>query len=310
MLQAYRFALDPTPAQARELASHCGAARKAFNEGLAQVKRCLDQRAAERSYGVSEDQLTAVPWTLPALRRWWNGRKDQIAPWWPDNSKEAYNSGLDALARGLRAWSSSRAGKRRGPRTGFPRFKTRRRSRPSCRFTTGAIRVSGPAHVVLPRIGQIKTHEATAALLDKVRAGTAGSWPSRSASMGGAGTARSPSRPGGMWPGPLMWASTAPIRWSASTSACGICWWPPHPMAQNSPGPVRPNRWGSAGPLRALHRQAARRHGPDRRTGQRPSKRWRRTQDRIGRVNARAANPRPAAQGHHRAASAPPGDRS
>ncbi|WP_162231704.1 helix-turn-helix domain-containing protein [Allosalinactinospora lopnorensis] len=29
--QAYRFALDPTPAQERELASHAGAARFAFN---------------------------------------------------------------------------------------------------------------------------------------------------------------------------------------------------------------------------------------------------------------------------------------
>src|SRR3981081_4449315 len=52
VLQAYRFALDPTAAQQRALASHCGAARTAFNEGLAQVKRCLDQRDAERSYGV------------------------------------------------------------------------------------------------------------------------------------------------------------------------------------------------------------------------------------------------------------------
>lgn len=52
MLQAFRFALDPSPAQARSLASHCGAARVAFNEGLAWVQRCLDQRAAERSYGV------------------------------------------------------------------------------------------------------------------------------------------------------------------------------------------------------------------------------------------------------------------
>jgi Helix-turn-helix domain len=90
MVRAYRFALDPTPAAAQVLASHCGAARKAFNEGLAQVRRCLDQRAAERSYGVPEQQLTEVPWTLPALRRWWNLHK------------EAYNSGLDALARGLK----------------------------------------------------------------------------------------------------------------------------------------------------------------------------------------------------------------
>src|SRR5690348_832343 len=112
MLQAYRFALDPTPGQARRLASHCGAVRKAFNEALAQVKRCLDQREAERSYGVPEQELTGVPWTLPALRRWWNGSKDVLAPWWAENSKEAYNSGLDALARGLKQWSQSRSGKR------------------------------------------------------------------------------------------------------------------------------------------------------------------------------------------------------
>jgi len=30
-MQAYRFALDPTPGQARALASHCGAARFSFN---------------------------------------------------------------------------------------------------------------------------------------------------------------------------------------------------------------------------------------------------------------------------------------
>jgi hypothetical protein len=56
------------------LVSHCGAARKAFNEALAQVRRCLDQRDAERSYGVPEQDLTGVPWTLPALRRWWNAQ--------------------------------------------------------------------------------------------------------------------------------------------------------------------------------------------------------------------------------------------
>ncbi len=80
MLQAYRFALDPTAAQQRVLSSHCGGARKAFNEGLAQVKRCLDQRDAERSYGVPDGLLTEVPWTLPALRRWWNRAKEEIAP--------------------------------------------------------------------------------------------------------------------------------------------------------------------------------------------------------------------------------------
>ena len=42
--------------------------------------------------------------------------------------------------------------------------------------------------------------------------------------------------------------------------------------------------------LRALQRKAARQAGPDRRAGQRAWRRWRRTQARIGRVHARAAD--------------------
>ena len=209
MLQAYRFALDPAPAQARVLASHCGAARKAFNEGLAQVKRCLDQRAAERSYGVPEQLLTEVPWTLPALRRWWNASKEVLAPWWAQNSKEAYNSGLDALARGLQQWQASRSGKRRGPKTGFPRFKSRRRSRVSCRFTTGAIRAGDGMHVVLPRIGRVKTHERTTALLARLDAGTARILAATVSFDGRrwhcaftAGAGRGPRPPRSCWPGP------------------------------------------------------------------------------------------------------------
>ena len=127
----------------------------------------------ERSYGVPDELLTEVPWSLQALRRWWNLHKDELAPWWEDNSKEAYSSGLDALARGLKQWTASRSGKRRGPRMGFPRCRYRRRSRMSCRFTTGAIRVGDGTHVVLPRMGRVKTHERTTALLDKVTAGQA-----------------------------------------------------------------------------------------------------------------------------------------
>ncbi|WP_255284451.1 helix-turn-helix domain-containing protein [Nocardia salmonicida] len=56
-MQAYRFALDPTPRQQRVLRSHCGASRFAFNHMLAFVKAVIDQRTAERSYGVSETEL-------------------------------------------------------------------------------------------------------------------------------------------------------------------------------------------------------------------------------------------------------------
>ena len=53
--QAYRFALDPTPAQEDALRSHAGARNFAYNTMLATVKANLDQRAAEKTYGLTAD---------------------------------------------------------------------------------------------------------------------------------------------------------------------------------------------------------------------------------------------------------------
>jgi transposase len=70
VMRAYRFALDPTPTQAHDLQRHAGAARFAFNWALAAVKANIGQRSAEKSYGMSEQDLTpALGWNLPALRR-------------------------------------------------------------------------------------------------------------------------------------------------------------------------------------------------------------------------------------------------
>jgi putative transposase len=291
VLRAYRFALDPAPAQARALGSHCGAARKAFNEGLAQVKRCLAQRDAEVSYGVPDDQLTGVPWTLPALRRWWNQVKDERAPWWPDNSKEAYNSGLDALARGLKAFSDSRAGRRRGPKVAFPRFKSRRRGRASCRFTTGAIRVEDRTHVVLPRIGRIKTHEPVTALLGKVTAGDARILAA-TVSFDGRRWYCSFTVEAGRVPGRPAHAAAdrayPVIGVDAGVRDLLVAAAPDGTEVARVPAPRSLAR--AQGRLRAAQRQAARQVGLDRRTGQQPSIRWTKTAARIGRIHARVAN--------------------
>ena len=93
-MAAFLFALEPTPAQVQAFRSHCGAQRFAFNFGLALVGANLDQRAAERSYGVAEADLTpAVSWSAYGLRRAWNSAKHDVAPWWAENSKEAYSRG-------------------------------------------------------------------------------------------------------------------------------------------------------------------------------------------------------------------------
>jgi putative transposase len=166
VLQAYRFALDPTPRQQRALASHCGAARVTHNWGLRLVKQRLEQRQANPS--------VPVPWTLPELQREWNRAKHQVAPWWAENSKEAYKSGLDGLARALKNYSDSKAGHRSGRPMGFPRSKRKGRSRDACRFTTGAIKVlDDRKRIQLPRIGVLKTHESTRKLARRLEHGTA-----------------------------------------------------------------------------------------------------------------------------------------
>jgi putative transposase len=166
VMQAYRFALDPTPTQRRALASHCGAARVAHNWGLMLVKTRLDQRR------VGED--VEVPWTLPELRREWNRAKQEVAPWWAENSKEAYSSGLDGLARALKNWADSRAGRRKGRPVRFPQRKRKGRCRDACRFTTGPIKVvPDRKHIQLPRIGILKTHESTRKLARRLEHGTA-----------------------------------------------------------------------------------------------------------------------------------------
>jgi IS605 OrfB family transposase len=165
-LQAYRFALDPTPRQQGSLASHAGGARFAYNWGLELVTTRLDQQ--KRGEGVR------VPWTLPELRWEWNRAKEDVARWWGENSKEAYNSGLDALARALKNWNDSRNGRRKGRPVGFPRRKTKRHAWVACRFTTGQIKVlPDRKHIQLPRIGVLKTHESTRKLARRLEQGTA-----------------------------------------------------------------------------------------------------------------------------------------
>ncbi|MFU8875365.1 IS607 family element RNA-guided endonuclease TnpB, partial [Micromonospora sp. SL4-19] len=283
VVQAYRYALDLTPAQERAVLAHAGAARVAYNWALARVKAVMDQRAAERTYGVPDELLTpTVGWNLPALRKAWNQAKPDVAPWWPECSKEAFNTGLDALACGLKNWSDSRTGKRKGRRVGFPRFKSRRRSTPSIRFTTGAIRVEPDRqHVVLPRLGRLKLHESARKLARRLEADTA-----RILSA----TVR---RDGGRWHVAFCVevdrAERTPARRQAVVGLdVGIT----H-LAVLSTGKMEPNPSHleeAARRMRRLARRLSRRVGPDRRSGQRPSMRWERARRQVAQAHARVAN--------------------
>jgi putative transposase len=280
--QAYRFALDPNAAQVTALLSHVGASRKAFNWALALVKAQLDQRAAEKTYGLSGDQLTpAVSWTLPSLRKAWNQAKGDVAPWWAENSKEAYASGIRNLVRALDAWRESRSGKRNGPRVRFPRFKGKRREAKSCTFTTGAIRVeSDRKHVTLPRLGAVKLHESARKLARRLEAGTA---RILSATV---------KLDGGRWYVSFACEVDRKIRTpTRPAAAVGVDVGVKH-LAVLSTGAVVDNPRhlaGAAAHLRRLSRRVSRRVGPHSRTGQDASKRWRKANANRSRAYARVA---------------------
>ena len=152
--EAVKVRLDPTPRQLRLMASHAGAARFAYNAGLAHVKESIDNGEQPE-------------WSHYSLLRWWNANKDELAVnqttgevWWSQNSKEAYSMGLRSLAQGLSNWSKSRKGRRKGRRVGFPRFKSKNTTMRFA-YSTGftAPKASDPYGLKLPRIGRVHCME-------------------------------------------------------------------------------------------------------------------------------------------------------
>jgi putative transposase len=251
---------------------------------LARIKANLDQRVAERSYGIAETDLTAsLNWSLYSMRKEWNQTKGRVAPWWAECSKEAYNTGLDQLARALKNWADSRKGERKGRRVGFPRFKSRRTHAPSVRFTTGVIRLEDDRrHVTLPRLGTIKTHESTRKLQRRIADGRA--------RILSATVRAEADRWFVSFTVEVQRAESAPARPDAIVGVdLGV-----RTLAVFSdgrPAVANPKHYEAARhKLARLSRAVSRKQGPDRRTGRQPSNRWHQANAARNRVYRRTAN--------------------
>lgn len=158
--QAFRYELDPTNIQRGRLASHAGAARYAWNWGLNRVKLALEARAAG-------DSAATVPNAME-LHRMWNIWKKQPGncSWWSENSKCTYQEAFRDLDRACKAyWRARRVGRR----VGFPKFK--KKGRTDHFRLNDPVRVQ-PRAVVLPRIGPVRTKEATTKLQGRILSAT------------------------------------------------------------------------------------------------------------------------------------------
>ncbi len=292
VVQAYRFALAPTPAQEERLLSHCGAARFAFNTMLAAVKANLDHRAAERTYGITGDDLTpSLGWSLFSLSKEWVRRKDDVAPWWKENSKHAYQSGCTNLGRALTNWSKTRSGSHAGQR-GFPRFKSRHRTTASCSFSDGVWLHPDRHHVILPVLGSMRTHHSTRKLARRIEAGTARI----------TGTTVSYRR--GRWFVSLTVRVDRqigrPAHVKAGAPVVGVDLGVRDLVVVATPNGREIDRLtaprhleAAQARLRTLQRKAARQVGPydpESKTRRKPSAGWRRTQTQIAKAHHRVAN--------------------
>jgi putative transposase len=154
--QAFRYELDPTNVQRGRLASHAGASRYAWNWALQRVKEALEARAAG-------EIAISVPNAFELHRAWniWKKQPGNCA-WWAENSKCAYQEAFRDLDRALCAFWRAR---RLGRQAGFPKFK--KKGRADHFRVTQPIRVHHHA-VVLPKVGAIRTKEATGKLCGRI----------------------------------------------------------------------------------------------------------------------------------------------
>ena len=161
IIQAFNFALDPTPDQLAQIGRFFGARRKAFNWTLDRMKADLTRH---RETGES----TSAP-PFYSLRKRWNTQKDTVCvnhetgeTWWQEVSPEVFADGVRGATDAYWRWQTSRAGQVKGRKVGFPRFKKRGRDRDRFSFTTGTMRLEADRrHLTLPVLGTLATHENT-----------------------------------------------------------------------------------------------------------------------------------------------------
>lgn len=141
-----QYATDPSPTQLDQLSSHAGAVRYAYNYGLNKI---LTNWKNVRE-GTETDYINSSAYSL---RKLFNQEKQEIAPWWAENNKEAYNTGFSNLERALKNYYAKRSQ--------IPRFKNKfLNDNEGIIFTTNTRRLEADGrHFTVPTIGTLRLHE-------------------------------------------------------------------------------------------------------------------------------------------------------
>ena len=139
----YNYRLYPTPGQRAALARAFGCARVVFNDGL----RIREQAHEAGLPYVTDRELSARLTAVKATPE---------RAWLADVSAVILQQSLADLNTAYRNFFASVTGKRKGPKTGPPRLKSRKDHRQAVRFTANArFRVLASGKLRLPKIGDV-----------------------------------------------------------------------------------------------------------------------------------------------------------
>jgi putative transposase len=139
----YNYRLYPTPGQRAALARAFGCARVAFNDALAARQ---EAHAAGLPY-ISDSELSA---------RLTVAKASPERAWLGEVSAVVLQQALADLAAAYRNFFASATGRRKGPKVGPRRFRSRKDSRQAIRFTRNArFVVTAGGKLRLPKIGDV-----------------------------------------------------------------------------------------------------------------------------------------------------------
>ncbi|MGX4694169.1 RNA-guided endonuclease InsQ/TnpB family protein [Streptomyces sp. JNUCC 63] len=141
----YAFRLDPSPGQRIALARAFGCARVVYNDAVA---------ARERARAAGEPFPTAGVLSRTLLTE---AKKTRERRWLGEVSAVVLQQALRDAEAAYRNFFASLKGKRRGPRLGAPRFRSRKDARQAIRFTANARwKITGASRLSLPKIGEVR----------------------------------------------------------------------------------------------------------------------------------------------------------
>ncbi len=143
-IRAHKIRLNPTTEQELYFRKAAGTKRFVYNWALERWKWAKSQGVP--TYG------------MMAAKQDFNGLKGEQFPWVYEVAKDVAEGAFQDVGAALKNYFDWKSGKRKGEKIGFPKFKTKKRSKQSFRLNNDKFRVDGHT-IYMPKLGPVNMAE-------------------------------------------------------------------------------------------------------------------------------------------------------